>query len=792
MIFWLGLEAAGAAAGAAVTPGELPDKVPQVEIFPLDQVRPGMKAVGKTVVAGTEIEEFDVEILGILAGQGTVEKLILVRVSGDAIDRTGGIAAGMSGSPVYIDGKLLGAIGYGFNLTDHRLGMVTPIEFMLDILRLDQADSASETASGVTEWRLLQKAQAAGRQIQRVLFASNQQEAAALQKQVGPDSLIMVPVRTPLLVGGLGPRARQYLADGLASLNLETVAVSGSPTSLEDKPVTLQPGSAFGVQMVRGDVDVTALGTITYRQGNDFVGLGHALMNRGAVNLFVTTAYIYATVDSLSMPFKVGAPLQAVGRLTQDRGAGVAGHLGQRPTTVHLKVKTVDKDLHRTRELEADIVDDPALIVSLMAATALQGLDQGIDRIGPGTSRIVFKIEGKGLPRRVVRDNMFFSPTDISAVSLVELLEMLQLLVENEFQEIGLESVELTAQIEEERRTATIEKASPTVTEVKPGETVDVEVVIRPYRGHRETKILRLPIPESAQAGSVHVTVRGGGLGYPYPEATPFHEQPEKKPEQEETEPALPPSNADNLEKLLDQVLKREKNHELVVEYLPYYDAYAAQPVAGSTGNEAGKSSSPGKKPDSDSNPDNPSQKPDNPSSKSTLSHLPGAKTREENGGSHYMHGDDIAKRRNASGRGGSFFPKNSTPTPVTHDEAPPSETPADWEEEQPEPVKATLPTRFVIEGQTSFELRIMGEESATDEQSGGNGGGKANGGGNGDTGTVTEMSPSDATGTTPEGNPPTENEGGNEQPNATKPDTNYSSSMGRIHSLRVELRKSG
>ncbi|NMB47012.1 MAG: hypothetical protein GX998_11470 [Firmicutes bacterium] len=622
------------------------DDIQAVEPFPLDELRPGMKGIGKTVVTGTKIEEFQVEILGVLAGQETVKKLILVQVSGNVIDRMGGIAAGMSGSPVYVNDKLVGAISYTFNLTDHRLGMVTPIEPMLEILQLANETVAWEPPYGVWRWADV------GEQVRMVGDYSTEEICITMgsspEGQVSYVSgcLNISPAATPLLVGGMGERARQRLAASLKPLGLETIAVSGSSAVAlsgdgQAQPV-IEPGSAFGVQLVGGDVGVMSLGTVTYRNGNEFLGFGHPFMNRGSVNLFVTSAYIYTTVNSLSMPFKLGAPLQVVGSLTQDRGAGVAGYLGKPPETVELRVKVTDREFHTTRELKAQVANEPGLIVSLMSAAALQGLDQGIDRIGAGTSRIVFQVTGQGLPRPVVRDNMFFNSLDISAVSLAEFLETLQLVVDNEFQAIKLDTVEISAQIEAGRRTAALEKAKPTVTEAHPGELVDVEVVIRPYRGQRETKILRLPIPDSAQPGAIHVTVRGGGLGYLYPDIIPFHDVSQQEAKKMELESIGPPSSADSLEKLLGTVLDREKNHEIVMEYIPYYDSYVIDPVP---------SSEPASESDSDD---------------------------QETGSS----GEETDKAAN-----GKTMPA--------------------WNDEQTEPVRVTLPTRYVIEGQTSFEIAI-------------------------------------------------------------------------------------
>ncbi|NLA58044.1 MAG: hypothetical protein GX855_03955, partial [Firmicutes bacterium] len=634
----------GFAAAASKVQSSIQPAVP----FPLEELRPGMKGIGKTVAKGTAIEEFHVEVLGVLQGEQNVSQLILVQVSGDVIDRMGGIASGMSGSPVYIDGKLLGAISYTFSLTDHRLGLVTPIGPMLEILNYDRKQTVWQLPSGRWTWAdgRGEKRLVGDYSVEEVYIASG----TGAQELVFYDAgrLYVTPAAAPILVGGMGPRARKELAASFQSFGIETVATAGSPAIVDVQGVKLEPGSALAVQLVTGDVQVTSLGTVTYVDGNQFIGFGHPFLNRGSVNLMAGTAYIYTTVNSLSMPFKLGAPVQTVGTITQDRGAGVGGYVGRLPDTVDLQVKVTDRNLGTTRELKAQIANEPGLLLSLVSTAALQGLDQGIDRIGPGTSRLVFKITGEGLSGPIVRDNMFYNSLDISAVSLAELLETLQLLVNNEFQEVKVNTVEITAQVEEERRTAVIEKATPTVTEAQAGDMVDVEVVIRPYRGQRETKILRLPIPETAQPGAIHVTVRGGGLGYPYSEVVPFHDDGKEKGDPFELESMGPPTNADNFEKLLETVLNREKNHEIVMEYIPYYDTYV----------------------------------------------LPSA---EESEPIEEAEAEDAesASADDESDRVGSI---KSSPS-------------ISWNQDETEPVRVTLPTRYVIEGQTTFEIAITASD---------------------------------------------------------------------------------
>ena len=221
-------------------------------IMGLEEVKPGMHGVAKTVISGTKIEEFGVEVLGIMKDKGPSGDLILVRTYGDLIEKTGGIAQGMSGSPVYINGKLIGAIGYGWSLTDHKTGMVTPIGDMLKLLDSPLAVPPSS-------------------------------EATNLQ-----------PLATPLMVSGFGERALSMLGEQLKPYSLVPYA-AGEPSQGVTYP-SLEPGSAVGVQLVQGDVSVGALGTVTYVDDKKVLAFGHPFLKKGNVGYYMSNAYIFTSM----------------------------------------------------------------------------------------------------------------------------------------------------------------------------------------------------------------------------------------------------------------------------------------------------------------------------------------------------------------------------------------------------------------------------------------------------------------------------------------------------------------
>lgn len=539
------------------------------EFFPLDEVRPGLWGIARTVVTGTQIDTFSVEVLGVLHDAGPSGTLILIRASGDVIDRVGGIAAGMSGSPVYIDGKLLGAIGYGFSMADHRIGLVTPIEDMLAVLDRVPVPPVVESAQARGVPGLIDVSGLGIDGLHQVAVAPDALTAAEWTSHWGEGVWVASPVESPLLVSGLGDRTLDRLGEVLAPFNVRPIRTGGAPFAAGGL-THFEPGAAIGVQLARGDVNVTSIGTVTYVDEHDrFLAFGHTFMNMGAVDFISTTAHIHQTIQSLQFPFKLGAPLTPIGRLTQDRTAAIAGVAGALPETISLVIHVLDRDLGSREQFRVELVQSELLTMPLTAIASLEAIDRAIDRLGPGTARTVMQISGDGLPRRVVRDNLYYSQGDVAAAALIEFLTGVQALAVNEFQDVRLTNLRLDVEVEQARWTARIVPANRARIEAYPGDTVDVEVELRPYRGAAERKIVRLPIPHDVEPGEVTVSIRPGGVGdfrlaAPPPQGidvpSDFAEPDEDDGEAWQVE---------SLENLIDTFVSREKNNEVVVEFFP-------------------------------------------------------------------------------------------------------------------------------------------------------------------------------------------------------------------------------
>jgi predicted CopG family antitoxin len=519
------------------------------EIMPLAEIRAGMQGVAKTVVSGTQIEEFGVEVLGIMKNKGPSGDLILVRTFGDLIDRTGGIAQGMSGSPVYIDGKLVGAIAYGWTFTDHKVGMVTPIADMLKLWDLRVPKPGATDDDKVPEQPLEEK-------------TDKQPDAQPGDKTTdkAPDKS-PEGAATPLMAAGFGERSLAFLTDKLRSYRLTPYAVGDAPAEATYAP--LEPGSAVGVQLVRGDVSLGAMGTVTYIEDNKVLAFGHPFLKKGLTGYFLTNAYVFTTIKGLENSFKVGAVGPALGIVDQDRGAGVAGELGRFPSVVPLRINITDRALGTSRDAVIQVVQDEQLFPVLAAASVLSVIEKTADRVGAGTAKITFEITARNMPGEVFkRENMFYSPTNIGEQAISELYELMALLAANQFQPVDIFDIQVDATVDPERRTATIMEARANVAAANPGEKIEITVSLKPFRGEMITRKVPFTVPKNQPAGPMTLEVRGGGM-------VPLIELLSKRQKgDEELLQTIGKLKTKSFADMIKELAERDRNNDIVVEVL--------------------------------------------------------------------------------------------------------------------------------------------------------------------------------------------------------------------------------
>ncbi|UCF10099.1 MAG: hypothetical protein JSW65_08585 [Candidatus Bipolaricaulota bacterium] len=496
------------------------------EIMTLSEIRVGMTGTGKTIVSGEQPTDFAVEILGIIDEPGEDDDFIVARVSGAAIGRAGGIAQGMSGSPVYIDGRLIGALSRAANWSKDLtpIGLITPIEPMLSVLEAVQGD---EISSSSREAR-----------IEGVTVLEVDMPLGLAFDPGLPDALVSVPLTAPILASGLSPRAVENLmgtataarpdglfADfvvlppaaaaalrlpGLSRFGLSLSPVAAAPVRDYGTEASFVPGGSIGVALATGDITIGALGTVTYRDGNDVIGFGHPFLSNGPSAFPLTAVQIYDTIKSYQASFKLGSLGRSLGVVLEDRAPAVGGRIGSAPPMIALDVEVVDEDVGQTRAFAVEIVPESRLIPELLFATGLAAVDEALDRVGAGTVEVTFTFDGDGLPRPATRRDVFLSAVDVAVYPAWQWADIAAFLEYNPFVDPGLHTVSMSVTITEEIHAVEIAHLEIDRLVYMPGDTLRYALELQTYRGERRYAEGEILIPADVYTDTIAVRAYGG------------------------------------------------------------------------------------------------------------------------------------------------------------------------------------------------------------------------------------------------------------------------------------------
>jgi hypothetical protein len=445
-------------------------------IMPLSEVKPGQIGIVRTVFQGSKIEEFQCEVIGILKNSiGPRKDMILVRLKGSKPEFTG-VVAGMSGSPVYIDGRLVGALAYRFGVfTKEPIAGVTPIEDMLEVASYNEA-APQRRAASAWDW--------------------NRKEAEGITTD------LIEPIATPLVFSGFDRRLIDHFADLFKRNNFIPItggaAIAPSASSIE-----FEPGAALACVLMRGDMSVSATGTLTYRDGDRVLGFGHPLFQNGTTDIPMAKAEVLLVLSSSLASFKVAQPTEIIGSIKQDRLTAIMGQIGAsaRMMPVSVQIATA-RGPNRTYSFE--IFEEPALTPLLLNIAVANSL-LGIDYSSVQTLNLKGQIELEGYPAVTFSeiissdDADFFFPSALRASS--QLARLFSTLYNNPFERPRIKSISLRADQIAERRAAVIEEIRADRGEVKPGQEFSLAVILRPYRGERITRVIKLRVPDTAERG---------------------------------------------------------------------------------------------------------------------------------------------------------------------------------------------------------------------------------------------------------------------------------------------------
>src|SRR6202140_1591210 len=472
-------------------------------LMPLDQIHEGMKGTALTVFQGVKPESMDVEVLGVMHNvNGPKGDIILIRLHGTKPEYTG-VVAGMSGSPVYFDGKLAGALAFRIGeFSKEPIAGVTPIEEMMEINELDRRPPPSRA-----------KLPGAGRQDAGHSSSSGStQTASPSENSTFPTQSLnnyLTPIDTPLVFNGFSEETLQRYSSQFAAAGIVPVMGIGS-SSDRKQPEPIEAGSAVSAVLVRGDMDIAATCTVTYVDPQRLLACGHPLLQFGEVDLPMTKATVLATLPSPMNAFKIVNTTETVGAFVQDRQSGIMGVPGRESKMIPVTVAMHSGGA--TKEFHYEILNNAKRSPLAMMATVFNAL-HGTNEYGEDiTYRMNGVLSVKGYPDVTLRN--MFAPQDngqpAAALAAATIGDRFGRIYTNAFDVPDISGVKLDFHLVRERRSPPLETRRTDVTEARPGDQIMVETVIRPYRGERLVRQIPIKIPTSTSKGTLRILVSDG------------------------------------------------------------------------------------------------------------------------------------------------------------------------------------------------------------------------------------------------------------------------------------------
>jgi hypothetical protein len=464
-----------------------------VPIMALKDIKAGMRGTAYTVFEGNKPEPMQVEVLGILRNMtGPKGDVILVRLHGEKPEYTG-IVAGMSGSPVYIDGKLVGALAFRIGqFSKEPIAGITPIASMLEINELDTTlaqDAATAKSPAIVPTRT-------GGPGETPPIASVAQ--------------YLQPIDTPLVFNGFNQETIQRFSSEFAAAGIVPVMGAGSVDASIKDPTPIAAGSSVAAVLVRGDMDISATCTVTYVDANRLLACGHPLMGSGAIEMPMTKSQVLATLASPANSFKIATATETIGAFVQDRHNGIMGRFGK---DAHMIPVTLTiSGAARPRSYHFEVLNNGRMTPVAMMAAVYNAV-QGTNEYGENTTfRVAGSIVVSGHSKLTLDD--MFAPSDggqpTAASIAMALGERFSRIYENPYQRPEITAVELNVNVIPERRFARLEAARTDITEARPGDEIVVETALLPYRGDRIVRQIPIRIPTSAPRGTLRILVSDG------------------------------------------------------------------------------------------------------------------------------------------------------------------------------------------------------------------------------------------------------------------------------------------
>jgi hypothetical protein len=464
--------------------------------FPLKDVRPGLRGVGRTVFEGNRIEEFQVQILGVIENIGPKQAIILAKLSGGPLEQTG-VLQGMSGSPVYIDGKLAGAVALAFPFSKQPIAGIQPIEQMIaDADFSNHGADALETSHDAVRWG----------------------KAAIISKASSVDLPIgnLTEISTPVALSGFTPGTLQAFSSEFRRLGLQPQqgVSAGSPKS-QQYSGTVVPGSMISVELIAGDLSISADGTVSYVDGKRVYAFGHRFLEGGSTELPFARADVVTLLPALNTSFKISTAKQWVGTITSDRNTTIAGEIGREahmlPVTISVRSRAMG-----THDYHMQVVNDRLLTPFLTQTAIFSALDATERTLGPGTLRLRGTVQFQdGMPPLLIRD-IFVSDSALAQQVSADAVVSLAFTLSAGFTNLRVKNISYELEPVESKRQVQISQVWTSRREVRPGDSVDVTALLTGEDGRQFTRTATCQVPVGAPTGELNLTVTdANGLNFP-------------------------------------------------------------------------------------------------------------------------------------------------------------------------------------------------------------------------------------------------------------------------------------
>jgi len=468
----------------------------ELAIMPLSQVQAGMHGIGKTVFSGDRIEDFQVEILGILRNTGPKESLILAKLSGGPLEHTG-VMQGMSGSPVYIDGKLIGAVAMAFPFARDPIAGIRPIEEMLAVDLLPDARRATQK-----------------RDIASLL--PTPEKPVPDEGRMTPAEGRMTDVATPISLGGFTTAAVDKFAPGMRALGLEprqSLSLGGGAAEKMGDPSRLKPGSMISVELMTGDMSVGADGTLTCIDGDRVYAFGHRFLAVGPTDLPFTRSEVMTLLANVNTSFKISASQELMGVISQDRNTAITGTLGRQASLLPLDITVAQQSGGAFKDIDSyhmRMVNDRFLSPFLLQMAVFSAIDATERATGTASIAVHGSIEFENRKESVSLRNIYAADSGAAMQAATQTAVPLSYLMQGGFDALKIRRITLRLESSTVKNDLNIGQVYLSRKEAKPGDTVELMTMLEGENGVEMTKSVKYTIPSGTAPGTLFFTIADG------------------------------------------------------------------------------------------------------------------------------------------------------------------------------------------------------------------------------------------------------------------------------------------